>query len=118
MPKGLKNYLLPNVEVVEIDVTSDQSVRSAFRQVFDKYGRIDVPVNNAGVTGFGLMEGYSIDQIKSMFETNFYGVIRTYRAVLPSMRLAKKRTYYQHYFRGQWSYVAIHDSVFGVQIRR
>jgi NAD(P)-dependent dehydrogenase (short-subunit alcohol dehydrogenase family) len=81
---------LPNVEVVEIDITSDTSVSSAFEQTLSKHGSIDVLVNNAAVAGFGLLEAYSIDQIRMMFEVNFYGVIRTYQAVLPSMRRAGK----------------------------
>jgi NAD(P)-dependent dehydrogenase (short-subunit alcohol dehydrogenase family) len=80
---------LPNMEVVEIDVTSDASVKTAFENVLAKYGHIDVLINNAAVSGFGLLEGYSIDQVKNMFEVNFYGVLRTYQAVLPGMRKAK-----------------------------
>jgi NAD(P)-dependent dehydrogenase (short-subunit alcohol dehydrogenase family) len=82
--------VLPNVDVVEIDVTSEDSVKSAFTRVLAKYGRIDVLINNAAVMGFGLLEAYSIDQIKQMFEVNFYGVIRTYQEVLPAMRQAQK----------------------------
>ncbi|CAA9531418.1 MAG: Short-chain dehydrogenase/reductase SDR? [uncultured Segetibacter sp.] len=81
---------LPNVEVVEIDITSDSSVSKAFEQTLSKYGKIDVLVNNAAMGGFGLLEAYSIDQIRKMFEVNFYGVIRTYQAVLPAMRKAKR----------------------------
>lgn len=81
--------LLPNVEVIDIDVTENDSVTQAFKQTLSKYGKIDVLVNNAGVSGFGLFEAYSIEQIKQMFEVNFYGVVRTYQAVLPSMRSAK-----------------------------
>jgi NAD(P)-dependent dehydrogenase (short-subunit alcohol dehydrogenase family) len=80
---------LPNVEVVEIDITNDASVTKAFDQTLLKYGNIDVLINNAGVSGFGLLEATSIDQIRNMFEVNFYGVVRTYQAVLPSMRKAK-----------------------------
>jgi len=80
---------LPNVEVVEIDVTSDESVKAAFDKVLVKYGSIDVLVNNAAVAGFGLLEGYTLEQIRKIFEVNFYGVLRTYDAVLPSMRSAK-----------------------------
>lgn len=80
---------LPNIEVVEIDITSDSSVQQAFEKVLTKYGKIDVLVNNAAVSGFGLLEGYSLDQIRQMFEVNMYGVIRTYQAVLPSMRKEK-----------------------------
>jgi len=80
---------LPNVDVVEIDITKDESVKNAFTNMLAKYGRIDVLVNNAAVAGFGLLEAYTIDQIRNMFEVNFYGVIRTYQAVLPAMRKAK-----------------------------
>lgn len=80
---------LPNIEVVDIDITIDESVKQAFQQVLTKYGKIDVLINNAAVSGFGLLEAYSIDQIRNMFEVNFYGVVRTYQAVLPSMRAEK-----------------------------
>jgi NAD(P)-dependent dehydrogenase (short-subunit alcohol dehydrogenase family) len=81
---------LTNVEVVEIDVTSDKSVHDAFKQTLARHNNIDVLINNAAVAGFGLLEAYSIEQIRKMFEVNFYGVVRTYQAVLPSMRKAKK----------------------------
>lgn len=80
---------LPKVEVVDIDVTDDHSVQKAFDYTLQKYHKIDVLVNNAGLAGFGLVEAYSVDQIKKLFEVNFYGIIRTYQAVLPSMRQAK-----------------------------
>jgi NAD(P)-dependent dehydrogenase (short-subunit alcohol dehydrogenase family) len=80
---------LPNINVVEIDVTDDASVKNAFEQTLAKYGTIDVLINNAGIAGFGLLEAYTIDQIRNLFEINFYGVVRTYQAVLPSMRQAK-----------------------------
>jgi len=82
-------FNLPNIDVVEIDVTEQDSVNNAFDKSLTKYGQIDVLVNNAGIAGFGLVEAFSIDQIKNFFEVNFYGVIRTYQAVLPSMRAAK-----------------------------
>jgi NAD(P)-dependent dehydrogenase (short-subunit alcohol dehydrogenase family) len=80
---------LPNVEVVDIDVTNDDSVTKAFEQTLAKHGKIDVLINNAGVAGYGVWESWTLDQIRNMFEVNFYGVIRTYQAVLPSMRKAK-----------------------------
>ncbi|GGH63786.1 NAD(P)-dependent dehydrogenase (short-subunit alcohol dehydrogenase family) [Filimonas zeae] len=81
---------IPNIEVADIDITSDASVENAFRTVLAKYGKIDVLVNNAAVSGFGVLEGYSLDQIRRMFEVNVYGVLRTIQAVLPSMRKEKK----------------------------
>ena len=80
---------LPNLDVVEIDVTDDASVSNAFKETLAKHGKIDVLVNNAGVSGFGLLEAYSLDKIRQMFEVNFYGVVRTYQSVLPSMRKEK-----------------------------
>jgi len=80
---------LPNVEVTEIDISSDSSVNTAIQQTLAKHGRIDVLINNAAVSGFGLFEAYSIDQWKNMIDVNLYGTIRTYLAVLPSMREKK-----------------------------
>lgn len=79
----------PNIEVVDIDVTDDASVTMVFDETLKKHGRIDVLVNNAGIIGLGLFEAFSIDRIRQMFEVNFYGIIRTYQAVLPGMRREK-----------------------------
>lgn len=81
--------LIDNIEVVEIDITNDDSVKQAFSYSLSKYGKIDVLVNNAAVSGFGLLEGYSLDQVRKMFEVNVYGVLRTIQAVLPAMRQEK-----------------------------
>ncbi|MCF0058546.1 SDR family NAD(P)-dependent oxidoreductase [Dyadobacter sp. CY356] len=77
---------IPNVDVFELEITSDESIKSAVDFALNKYGKIDVLINNAAVTGYGLLEAYSIDQVKSMFEVNFFSVLRSYQAVLPSMR--------------------------------
>jgi len=77
---------LPNIEVVELDVTNEDSVNTAVQQILKKYGQIDVLVNNAGVAGFGIFEATSVDQMKNIFEVNLFGIVRTYQAVLPSMR--------------------------------
>lgn len=80
---------IENIEVVDIDVTDDASVSQAIEKVLIKYGKIDVLINNAAVSGFGLLEGYSIDQVRKMFDVNVYSVLRMYQAVLPSMRKEK-----------------------------
>jgi NAD(P)-dependent dehydrogenase (short-subunit alcohol dehydrogenase family) len=80
---------LNNVDVVEIDLTSDASVKMAFKKTLSEFGPVDVLVNNAAVAGYGLLEAYSLDQIREIFEVNFYGVLRTCQAVLPGMRKAK-----------------------------
>lgn len=80
---------LANVDVVEMDVTSEESVNTAIQIVLKQYNKIDILINNAGVTGFGLLEATSISQMKKIFEVNLFGPIRTYQAILPSMREQK-----------------------------
>ena len=74
-------HLLP------LDVTSDESVEAAVSELIRLEGRIDLLVNNAG---FGVAPGgaeeSSIDQAKAIFDTNFFGLIRMTRAVVPHMR--------------------------------
>lgn len=79
----------PNIDVVEMDLENDQSVESTFGAVIQKYGHIDVLVNNAGLSIGGFFEAHSMEQIKLLFDTNVYGVFRTYKAILPSMRARK-----------------------------
>ncbi|MBE8726423.1 SDR family oxidoreductase [Flavobacterium hungaricum] len=80
---------IDNIEVVDIDITDDQSVSNAVEKMLNKYAKIDVLINNVAVSGFGLLEGYSIDQVRRMFDVNVYSVLRMYQAVLPSMRKEK-----------------------------
>jgi NAD(P)-dependent dehydrogenase (short-subunit alcohol dehydrogenase family) len=77
---------IANVEVVELNVTDENSVNTAVAHILNKYGTIDVLVNNAGVAGFGLFEATEVETIKSMFDVNVFGVMRVYQAVLPAMR--------------------------------
>jgi len=74
-------------EMLALDVTSDESVDDLVKEVIRRAGRIDLLVNNAG---FGVApagaEEVSIEQAKSIFETNFFGVLRVTRAVVPHMR--------------------------------
>src|SRR5216110_2101019 len=73
--------------MLPLDVTSDASVEAAVGEVMRLEGRIDLLVNNAG---FGVAPGgaeeSSIEQARSIFETNFFGLIRMTRAVVPHMR--------------------------------
>ncbi len=75
-----------SLEFVQLDVTNEESVRIAVQTIQDDKDRIDVLVNNAGYGLSGAFEDLSIDEIKTQFETNFYGLIRTTQAVLPIMR--------------------------------
>src|SRR3954463_12771396 len=74
-------------EMLQLDVTRDASVEAAVQEVIRLEGRIDVLVNNAG---FGVApagaEETSIAQAKAIFDTNFFGLVRMTRAVVPHMR--------------------------------
>ncbi len=77
------------IKVQKLDVTSDDSVAHAIDKIIGEDGKIDNLVNNAGVMYVGITEAYSLDQAKDQFDINFFGVIRTTKAVLPHMRAAK-----------------------------
>ena len=74
-------------ETLRLDVTSDESVAATVQKVIQVEGRIDLLVNNAG---FGVApagaEESSIEQARSIFDTNFFGIVRMTRAVVPHMR--------------------------------
>ena len=74
------------IRVVTIDVDEVSSVQRGVREVLDRAGRIDVLVNNAGIGGGGPLEDVPVDWARTMFETNYFGVIRMTQAVLPGMR--------------------------------
>jgi len=74
-------------ETLALDVTSDASVDAAIARVIQAEGRIDLLVNNAGFsTELAGAEESSIEQARAIFDTNFFGVVRMTRAVLPHMR--------------------------------
>jgi NAD(P)-dependent dehydrogenase (short-subunit alcohol dehydrogenase family) len=74
-----------SIDVVDMDVTSDDSVRRAIGHVAAEAGRIDVLVNNAGFGIHGPWELMTIDMAKAQFETNFFGAFRVAKAVVPIM---------------------------------
>jgi NAD(P)-dependent dehydrogenase (short-subunit alcohol dehydrogenase family) len=76
----------PGIEYLACDVTSDESVHTAVSQVLAKGGRIDLLVNNAGVGLIAGAEESSLEQAKSLFDVNLFGVFRMTKAVLPTMR--------------------------------
>ena len=80
------------LQVLQLDVTEDKSVKDAIDTILGKRGRIDVVVNNAGYDAFGAVEDLSVEEVKAQFETNFFGAIRVMKAVLPTMRKQRRGT--------------------------
>ena len=77
----------PNgVEMLVMDVRSDDSVRSCVEQMRSQVSGIDVLVNNAGQIHVSVIEDTTLEQAKDVLETNFWGVVRVTAAVLPIMR--------------------------------
>ncbi len=81
-----KTQAFAGVELVEMDVRDEDSVKRGIQTIIDKAKRIDVLVNNAGHSLLGAMEETSIDEARMLFDTNFFGVLSTTKAVLPHMR--------------------------------
>ena len=77
---------LPGVELIEMDIRDDGSVQRGIQSVIDRAQRIDVLVNNAGMSMLGAAEESSIAEVMALFDTNVFGILRTSQAVLPHMR--------------------------------
>ena len=80
------------LQVIQLDVNDDKSVKDAIAKIVTEKERIDVLVNNAGYGLFGSIEDVSIEEMKAQFETNFFGVMRVTQLVLPTMRKQKSGT--------------------------
>jgi NAD(P)-dependent dehydrogenase (short-subunit alcohol dehydrogenase family) len=74
------------VHIAALDVDSDEPVRNAFAKILAEAGRIDVLVNNAGISGSGAVEETPIAVFRATMETNYFGALRCIQAVLPGMR--------------------------------
>lgn len=76
----------PNLLPVKLDITDDDQVDAALKAALEKFGRIDVLVNNAGYGLLGFFEEMSEKQIREQMETNVFGAMKLTRSVLPVMR--------------------------------
>ena len=77
------------INIVHLDIDSDNSVEDAFNQILSEKGQIDVLVNNAGIGARGYIEEAPIAVFRQVMETNFFGGLRCIKAVVPSMRERK-----------------------------
>ena len=78
------------VSLLAMDVNDDESVINCLNQIQDGSGALDVIVNNAGIERHGAIEEMDLSVFKEVMETNYFGVIRCVKAVLPLMRENQK----------------------------
>jgi len=81
---------LENVLVVKLDVLDLDSIQNAFAEGVQKFGSIDVLLNNAGYGAYGPLEAFSRDQVLRQFNTNVIGLLDVTKTVLPHFRQNKK----------------------------
>ena len=77
------------IDIIELDVDKEDSIKNAVKTIIEKKQRIDVLVNNAGWGLWGSVEDVSVNEFKAQFETNFFSVIRIIQEVAPIMREQK-----------------------------
>ena len=87
--KGQDLAELENVVVTALDVTDEASIQSAVDSTIERFGTIDVLVNNAGVGAHALLEQFPDSEVRRVYDTNVFGVMSVCRAVLPHMRKRK-----------------------------
>lgn len=75
-----------SIHITAMDVDSDQSVEAGITAIQSQHGPIDVLVNNAGVECFGSIEELPLQEFRAVMETNYFGVLRCVKAVVPQMR--------------------------------
>jgi NAD(P)-dependent dehydrogenase (short-subunit alcohol dehydrogenase family) len=89
LEEASKHGVEAQIIILELDVTSENSILAFQKQVLDKFGRVDVLINNAGYAGAGFVEEISMEEYRKQFETNVFGVIAVTKAFLPVMRKQK-----------------------------
>ena len=78
-----------NAISIKLDVTKPEQIKDAVQKTKEKFGRIDVLVNNAGIGYFGAIEESEDDAVRNMFEINVFGLAKMIQETLPVMRAQK-----------------------------
>ncbi len=82
--EGDEGYLVTRLDLLDAD-----SINAAVQAAVAKFGTIDVLLNNAGYGAYGPLEGTPMEKLRRQMEVNFFGLVATMQAVLPTMRAAK-----------------------------
>jgi NAD(P)-dependent dehydrogenase (short-subunit alcohol dehydrogenase family) len=80
------------ITVTSMDVDGDESVQLGIAAIQAQHGPVDVLVNNAGIECFGSIEELSIEDFRSVMETNYFGVLRCIKSLVPQMRERRQGT--------------------------
>jgi NAD(P)-dependent dehydrogenase (short-subunit alcohol dehydrogenase family) len=84
--ESIDDLMGDRVLVVALDVTRQEQIDAAVRASLERFGRIDVLVNNAGYSSVGAVEEVDMDELRLLMETSFFGAVALTKAVLPHMR--------------------------------
>ena len=80
---------LENLDIKKLDVTVKSDIKNVVDYTVEKYGKIDILINNAGYGAFGFLEEASDEEIRNQFNVNYFGLIDCIKGVLPQMRKQK-----------------------------
>ncbi|PUA39228.1 short-chain dehydrogenase/reductase [Paenibacillus elgii] len=81
---------LDNVLVTQLDVEQKETIQDAIVKGIERFGKIDVLLNNAGYAAFGVFEAATEAQVKRQFDVNLFGVMNTIKAIMPHFRTNKE----------------------------
>jgi NAD(P)-dependent dehydrogenase (short-subunit alcohol dehydrogenase family) len=90
--EDLRGLEVQGIRPLVLDVTDAGSIAQAVACVLEETDRVDALVNNAGYGQYGAVEDVSVEEWRRQFDVNFFGAIEVARAVLPSMRQARRGT--------------------------